>query len=555
VAFWEGPVSLAPAWERFKRWLRAPGLRFGLDAWGLAVLAVFALSAWFRFVYLATVPPEMVSDHAEKLLDVVDILNGKYSIFFPRNTGREAIQFYLAAATANLLGTGVSYLTLKIGTALAGLLTLPYIYLFGKEVGGRKVGLAAMALAGVAYWPNVISRVGLRFPLYPLFAAPALYYLARGIRTKSRNDFLLCGLAVGIGLHGYTPARAVPIVVAFGVALAMLHAQWRGQRWALGTWLVATGAVAFVVALPLIRVAVDNPDLVMLRTLTRVGTTERPLPGPAVSIFASNLWNAIRMIGWDDGDVWVNSVPHRPALDWISAGLFYLGVAIVLARYVRRRQWLDLFVVLSIPVLMLPSILSLAFPAENPAPNRAAGAIIPVFVVAAIPLAALPDWAGRWWRGQRAALWGTILALGLFAWSARINYNLVFVDYENLYRRSAWNTSEMGQVILGFSESVGTFDTAHVVAFPYWVDTRMPGIVAGRPTADYAIWPNQLDPLAQETRSQLFIVNPKDTEGIQKLQALFPEGTFALHPSPQEGHAFLIYTVPARAGLQVTPAP
>jgi hypothetical protein len=110
-------------------------------------------------------------------------------------------------------------------------------------------------------------------------------------------------------------------------------------------------------------------------------------------------------------------------------------------------------------------------------------------------------------------------------------------------------------VILGFSESVGTFDTAHVVAFPYWVDTRMPGIVAGRPTADYAIWPNQLDPLAQETRSQLFIVNPKDTEGIQKLQALFPEGTFALHPSPQEGHAFLIYTVPARAGLQVTPAP
>ena len=50
---------------------------------------------YFRFADLATVPAEMVSDHAEKLLDVVDILNGNYSIFFPRNTGREALQFYL----------------------------------------------------------------------------------------------------------------------------------------------------------------------------------------------------------------------------------------------------------------------------------------------------------------------------------------------------------------------------------------------------------------------------------------------------------------------------
>jgi len=44
------------------------------------------------------VPGEMFSDHAEKLLDVGDVLNGKLSIFFPRNSGREAIQMYLTAA-------------------------------------------------------------------------------------------------------------------------------------------------------------------------------------------------------------------------------------------------------------------------------------------------------------------------------------------------------------------------------------------------------------------------------------------------------------------------
>jgi hypothetical protein len=257
------------------------------------------------------------------------------------------------------------------------------------------------------------------------------------------------------------------------------------------------------------------------------------------------------MFGWDNGEVWVNSIPHRPALDWISGGLFSLGVAFVIVRYVRRRSWLDLYTLIAIPVLLLPSILSLAFPSENPAPNRASGAILPVFVLAAIPLAALPDWAEHWWGGARARRWGWVAVLALSAGAAVLNYRLVFVDYAQQYRRSAWNTSDMGAVILGFAESVGSYDTAHVIAYPYWVDTRMPGIWAGRPTVDYAIWPDQLDPLASETRAQLFIVNTQDQQGIERLQALFPDGSFSLFDSPEEGHDFLIYSVPARSGLVV----
>jgi len=118
----------------------------------------------------------MFSDHAEKLLDVSDVLDGKFSIFFPRNTGREAIQMYLTAAIARLFGTGLSFISLKIGTVLAGLFALPFIYFLGKEIANKWVGWLAMVLAGVAYWANVISRVGLRFPLYPAFAAPCLYF-------------------------------------------------------------------------------------------------------------------------------------------------------------------------------------------------------------------------------------------------------------------------------------------------------------------------------------------------------------------------------------------
>jgi hypothetical protein len=170
-----------------------------ITRWTLVLLVALGAVIFFRLYRLDEVPPEMVSDHAEKLLDILDVLNGQTSIFFPRNTGREAIQMYLSAAVIQIFGTGYSFLSMKIGTAIAGLVTLPFIYMLGKEIGNRRAGLLAMVFAGIAYWPNVITRVALRFTFYPLFVAPALYFLIRGLRRSNRNDFILAGLALGIG--------------------------------------------------------------------------------------------------------------------------------------------------------------------------------------------------------------------------------------------------------------------------------------------------------------------------------------------------------------------
>ena len=545
LAFWDGEFPVVIWLRKFKSWLTDSNLHLSLSGWDLLLLAGFGLSIYFRFYLLDSVPPEMVSDHAEKLLDVVDVLNGKYSIFFPRNTGREALQFYMAAATYKWLGTGVSYLTLKIGTALAGILALPFIYLLGKEVGGKRVGLAAMILAGIAYWPNVISRVGLRFPLYPLFVAPAFYYLARGIRTRNRNDFLICGLVVGMGLHGYSPARVIPIAIAVGVGLYLLHKDSRDQRREIITLLVVTGIVALIVLMPLIRIAVDLPDEVIYRMATRYGSTERELPGSVLQIFFSNVWNGLKMFTWDNGEVWVNSIPHRPALDWVTGALFSLGVVIALTRFVRYRSWIDLFILISIPILQLPSTLSLAFPAENPATNRAAGAIVPVFILAGLAFAAIPDWIETHWKGRRTVGINLVFTGLLLLIAGRLNYHLVFTEYQDLYRRSAWNTSEAGAVIRSFAESIGYYETAHVVAYPHWVDTRLVGINAGQPTRDYAISEERFADTIFESRPQLFLLHPDDEESLQKLKDLHPFARVTEYPNNIEGKNFIILSVPS----------
>ncbi|MEZ0395439.1 MAG: glycosyltransferase family 39 protein [Anaerolineales bacterium] len=545
IGFWALAFWQSSSWKRRRRAVPAAPRR---PDWGWAalLLAVTALVVFFRVYRLNEVPAEPYSDHAEKILDVYDLSQGQYKIFFERNTGREGLQMYLTLAVARLFKTGLSFLSLKIGTILCGLLTLPYVYLLGKEVGNRRVALLALFLVGVAYWPNVISRSGLRFPLYPLFVAPVLYYLLRGLRNQNRSDFVLAGIFLGLGLHGYSPFRIVPLLVVLGIGIYALHNQPRRSWMQAVIWTGIVATMALMVFLPLLRYAFDNPGQFSYRAMSRLGAVDQPLPGPAWQLFLSNVGKGLLMFNWDDGEIWVHSIPHRPALDLISAALFVLGAALVLTRYLRQRRWLDLFLLLSVPVLQLPSTLSLAFPAENPALNRAAGAYLPAFLLVALAL----DGLAAALRARTSRRWGPVLANGLLflllLWSSFQNFNLVFVQYDRQFREGAWNSSEMGAVIAGFRQEYQTTDTVWIVAYPHWVDTRLPGVWAGIPNRDFAIWPEQIESTLLLAGPKMFLLRPDDAAGLETLQRLYPQGEFQRYASRQPSHDFLIYFVPAQ---------
>ena len=531
-------------------WLRSPRVvRVPLEPearrkamlWAALILAVVGLTLFFRIYRVDNLPSEPFSDHAEKILDVYDITQGKTLIFFPRNTGREGIQMYWTLLTATVFGTGLSFLSLKLGTVLLGALTLPFIYLLGKEWGGPRVGLFALFLFGIAYWPNVISRIGLRFPLYPLFAAPTLYYLVRGLRTRNRNDFLLCGVAVGLGLHDYSPSRIVPFVVVAAVAIYILHSQSKGARKQAVWWLALVGIVSLIVFLPLLRYMMDNPDAFSYRALSRLSGVETPLPGPAWQIFLSNMWNGLRMFNWDDGNIWVNSLPHRPSLDVVTGALFIIGVVFTLMRYFRRRDWRDLFLLVSIQILLLPSVLSLAYPDENPALNRAGGAAIPAILVAALALDGVVTGFGSG-RMRKSLAWG--LTGALLAVSAYQNYDLVFNQFDTQYKQGSWNTSEMGKVISDFRAKYGETDTFWIVPFPYWIDTRLPGGWAGIPNRDFAMFKENLSSTVSAPFPKEFIYRPDDTEAERILRELYPQGVVHRYTSAVDPNKdFMIYFV------------
>jgi hypothetical protein len=552
-AFWISEPERINWIQRISAQIKRKNWTITLKPGTLLFLVVVIISVFFRTYQLAEVPREMTSDHAEKLLDVGDILRGETSIFFVRNTGREPLQMYLTAASAQIFGTGISFDSLKIGTTLAGLLTLPFIYLLGVEIANKRTGLLAMAFAGIAYWPNVISRASLRFTLYPLFVAATLYFLIRGIRRSSLNDFIIAGIMLGIGLHGYTPIRILPIVVLVAVFLYLIHRHSAGQRQSTLWRLLILITVGFVIFLPLFRYWVSDPDMFICRTLTRMTSLERPLPGAPLELFLKNLWNALTMFSWDNGRVWLVSVPNRPALDVVSGALFHLGVILLILRYIRCRHWLDLFLVFAVPLLMMPSILSLAFPEENPVLNRTGGALVVVFLIVGMTLDSLLSALKSGLKSPLGTQMISGLVLVLVTWSAAQNYDLVFNQYRQVYSTSSWNTSELGGVIRNFSESIGSADMAYVVPYPHWVDTRLVGINAGYPTKDYAIWPHQFPETTRVTQAKLFIINLNDHESVESLQELYPQGWLKRYISRYPTKSFYIFNVPPQESKNENP--
>src|SRR5512137_1968932 len=103
--------------------------------------------------------------------------------------------------------------------------------------------------------------------------------------------------------------------------------------------------------------------------------------------------------------------------------------------------------------------------------------------------------------------------------------------------------------ILNFKNIYGFTDTVWVVAFPNRVDTRLPGIWAGIPNRDFAVWPDNLETTLEAPAPKLFIVNLQDEAGQDRLEELYPTGTWSQYNS-KTGLAekdFLIYFIPSQA--------
>lgn len=561
VALWDEPLRVRLDWRDVveRMWRGEIVVRVSRTGWLL--LAVMVLAATVRYAQLDTVPGDMTSDHVEKVLDVYRIMSDPTfrPVFLANNGGREPLMFYVSAIVGSVLQIPASHMLLKLVSATVGLLTIPIVFLLAKEMtDDDRIALLSVLMLALMWWANSISRNGLRFPWSPFFSALALLFLARGVKYDRPAQFVLAGLMVGLGVYGYTPSRIMPLVVGVFLLLWWLHHFGRDSA-LTGVWrLSVVGVVSVAVAIPLLRYIQDFPQFFWYRTVTRVAGEEGVTVTSVGAAFAQNVANSLRMFSLTSDNAWLVSPVGLPALDWVMGGLFHLGAAAALVWYLRgpkrETRWFYLFLLVGLPVLLLPSILALAFPIENPSLHRSGAALPGVAILLGLGADAL-------WRGVEGIFRGRVgviagaLVVGVMVWTTYNNNNRILFDiYARQYDVSVQNASGIGAVVRAWATSVGDWNTVWVRPYPYWVDTRGVGIEAGNIGWDnvvYAEAGDKFEDTLDDPRPKLFIVNIKDAAALSELRALYPNGVLKLYEELYAPKSFYMYLTPGRSQAEI----
>ncbi|MCB9436195.1 MAG: hypothetical protein H6673_04275 [Anaerolineales bacterium] len=574
----------------------------------LALLILMLIAGYFRLTNLDGVPPDMTSDHIEKLIDAVKVDNGIYAVFFENNGGREAFQMYVVAAIADWMGVGFNFRALKYATVIEGMLTIFLSFWVAKALIGREteerdqlgnwVGLAMAGLLAVSAWHTMLSRLGLRIVLTPLTALLIMYFLVRALRYNRRIDFVNLGLVLGLGTYFYQANRMLPLVVVAAVGFAILFGtrlRW-AKIWRYGVNLLFAGVLAMVVYIPMYRYSEEFPREFWSRTYGRLfgernfdclnvetGRLEFCPPtfteafellrernyGPDGTLtgfqaLRRNYWDAVISYMWQGDGQWITNGGGRPALDGWTAGLYMLGLWAWLVLMLQRRDVSLIVLPVGIFIMLLPSALAIA-PGlnENPSFTRTSGTVPMVFWVAALPLGWVAYHIVRAGYERTTAYMVSIALLGVVIYNASLpNFETYFevyrVGYSNGWRPYAKIAAPMAE----FVEGRGSYGNAFYVNWPHWLDHRILGSSAG----DLA-WPNglvQVQDVYQQIlinegtahqydpdKPLLFYVNKNDTASLQYLETNFPGGQ-ARYIAIDGIQDFYVYEAPAGWGWLAT---
>jgi 4-amino-4-deoxy-L-arabinose transferase-like glycosyltransferase len=381
----------------------------------LAVVLILLVATFFRFHQLDTLPPALFHDEAVNGLDALNVLRtGHIPIFFANNNGREPLLIYLQSL--GLLLWGHRAVSLRWVSAFIGVVTVAQTVILARTFWPRqpyRLALLAGLMLAVSYWHVHFSRLSFRAILMLPLLNLTLWAFWRGWQNGQRRYFALSGLAFGLTLYTYLPARLIPLVIA-GWVVWLLAVSWRQpdgrtrlKRLLAGS--VICALVGLVVFTPLALYFINHAADFSLRTqqvsiLSISAQSGRPLP----LVLLDHLGQTVRLFVDQGHSSPVLNLPSRPILDGLAQAGLALGLLLALRRWWQPAYSLSL---VWLAVMLLPTILS-----NEPAhPLRGIGAMTPIALLTAVGLAALADWAERQWQRPHLAWVAVATAVLLFS--------------------------------------------------------------------------------------------------------------------------------------------
>lgn len=234
----------------------------------LTVLVITLFAAAVRFYRLGELPRVLDGDEGSVGLRALSTVNSTLANPFAlwENFGGLYLQFINMA----MRFFGVNPLGLRFMPAVGGVLAVPAVYLFARQLGGRRIALLAAVLLAFSHSHIHFSRIVSVAYIQDTWLIPLeLYLLMSGLEKKQSWRTALSGVLLAIHYSIYLTSQITTMLILIYMALLLIfHRGWFKPRLpqALAFW---GGLIIFV--LPTAYYAFQKPNFFLDR-ITMDGT-------------------------------------------------------------------------------------------------------------------------------------------------------------------------------------------------------------------------------------------------------------------------------------------
>jgi uncharacterized membrane protein len=292
------------------------------------LLAIVLLASILRLAQLDSVPAGLYSGEAINGSTALEVIRtGEYRVYYREDNGREGLFVAVLTMVLRLIPLDEPWV-LRLAPAAMGILTVPGLYLLGKELFSRPAGLFAAFFLASSFWHVVFSRIAFRAIFAPLLSVWAIYFLLVALRPgqpalRARGSAALAGLLFGLGFYTYIAYRVSPLLLLVFVPLF-----WNQRAVAL-TFLGS----AFAVASPIGWFFLQHPEE-FSRRASQVSLLVSP--EPLVTLIKNVLLTVAMLFVYGDTN-WRHNLRAHPELFAPVAILLVVGLVAGIQRLRPRR--------------------------------------------------------------------------------------------------------------------------------------------------------------------------------------------------------------------------
>ncbi len=349
-----------------------------------AVVCLIDIAAGLRVWQLGSVPEGVWFDEADFAGAAQHLMSMPFQPMGPGIIGEPpSLYFYVQGVLIDWAGASMG--GVRLASALFGVLGVIGVYALGRQLGGIPFGVCAALLLAFSKWSIDFSRMGFAQIAAPGMTSVAMAVLCMAMLRPAAFWWALSGVLLGLAVLTYPGAFLAAGVAPLAVVTLRfaVDRRFRADAWP-DVMLIPIGLVVgclpFLVALHL------DFNYVMSREQTVSLFHEYSRLSDQISHLMSNIRLHLLMFSVQGDANGRHNLPGTPTLDTTTGVLFLLGLGIC-AR--RLGQWFYQLMLLWLGASMLGGILSIDF--EAPQTARSIGAVAPVALIAAMPLAVLAN--------------------------------------------------------------------------------------------------------------------------------------------------------------------